>query len=140
MHYRDCIIITRGHKHTHTQTATHTHTHAHFYKCYYMQQFLLILSATLTISTVNSMSQYATIVWLLPEPWPPLSLASLTIAMSKQFWVRDITMKACSSASMSATLSLEVPFNLRDRVKRCEEWFRQETFQDGLTMLNHTNP
>jgi hypothetical protein len=32
-----------------------------------MQQFLLILSATLTISTVNSMSQYATIAIAIPR-------------------------------------------------------------------------
>jgi hypothetical protein len=75
---------------------------------------------------------------LFPEPWPQLSFASLTIAMSKQFWVRDITMKACSSASMSATLSLEVPFNLRDRVKRCEEWGIEARNIAGR--FNHVKP
>ena len=49
-----------------------------------------------------------------------LPIVSCKHAVSKQFLLQDITRKACSKASISATLSLDVPFNLC--TAGCSHW------------------
>ena len=56
-------------------------------------------------------SQYNSIGFTTPGV-DRLPIVSCKHEVSKQFLLHDITRKACSKASISATLSLDVPFNL----------------------------